>query len=203
MWVKPEEVVSLCKAIVEIFRDYGLRLNRQRARLMWLIDEWGLEKFRNEVEKHWGKTFKTAAPKDEIDWEKRDHIGIYPQKQPGLNYAGLNIPVGRLSADDMFELGRLAEVYGSGEIRFTVEQNAIIPNISDSVLNTFLKEPLLHKFGVNPGLLMRAVVDWWRCDRVVVWLSFLLKSLKLYLPVLFSYQCTGVNFGQMKQKQTH
>jgi ferredoxin-nitrite reductase len=159
VWVKPEEVVSLCKTVVEIFRDYGLRLNRQKARLMWLIDEWGLEKFRNEVEKHWGKTFKTAAPKDEIDWEKRDHIGIYPQKQPGLNYVGLNIPVGRLTADDMFELGRLAEVYGSGEIRFTVEQNAIIPNISDSALNTFLTETLLNKFGVNPGLLMRAVVS--------------------------------------------
>lgn len=159
VWVKPEEVVSLCKAIVEIFRDHGLRLNRQKARLMWLIDEWGLEKFRTEVENHWGQNFKTAAPKDEIDWEKRDHIGIYPQKQPGLNYVGLNIPVGRLNAHDMFELARLAEVYGSGEIRFTVEQNAVIPNIHDSALNTFLAEPLLKKFGVNPGLLMRSVVS--------------------------------------------
>jgi ferredoxin-nitrite reductase len=159
VWVKPKEVVSLCKTIVEIFRDYGLRANRQKARLMWLIDEWGLEKFRNEVEKHWGKTFVTAAPKDEIEWEKRDHIGIYPQKQPGLNYVGLNIPVGRLYADDMFELARLAEVYGSGEIRLTVEQNAIIPNISDSALNKFLTEPLLERFGVNPGLLMRSLVS--------------------------------------------
>jgi ferredoxin-nitrite reductase len=126
---------------------------------MWLIDEWGLEKFRTEVENRWGKTFVTAAAKDEIEWEKRDHIGIYTQKKPGLNYVGLNIPVGRLSADDMFELARLGEVYGSGEIRFTVEQNAIIPNIPDSALNTFLTEPLLKKFGVNPGLLMRSLVS--------------------------------------------
>jgi ferredoxin-nitrite reductase len=159
VWVKPEEVVRLCKAIVEIFRDHGLRANRQKARLMWLIDEWGVEKFRTEVEKHWGKTFVTAAPKDEIEWEKRDHIGIFPQKQPGLNYVGLNIPVGRLYAEDMSELARLAEVYGSGEIRFTVEQNAIIPNIPDSTLTTFLTEPLLNKFGVNPGLLMRSLVS--------------------------------------------
>lgn len=159
VWVKPEEVVSLSKAIVEIFRDHGLRLNRQKARLMWLIDEWGLEKFRDEVEKQWGKSLQTAAPKDEIDWEKRDHIGVYPQKQLGLNYVGLNIPVGRLSADDMFELARLAEVYGSGEIRFTVEQNAIIPNIHDSALNTLLTEPILKKFSVSPGLLMRSVIS--------------------------------------------
>jgi ferredoxin-nitrite reductase len=102
---------------------------------------------------------QTAAPKDEIDWEKRDHIGVYPQKQPGLNYVGLNIPVGRLTADDMFELARLAELYGSGEIRFTVEQNAIIPNIDDSALNTLLTEPILKKFSVSPGLLMRSVVS--------------------------------------------
>jgi ferredoxin-nitrite reductase len=159
VWVKPEEVVSLSKAIVEIFRDHGLRLNRQKARLMWLIDEWGLEKFRDEVEKQWGKSLQIAAPKDEIDWEKRDHIGVYPQKQPGLNYVGLNIPVGRLTADDMFELARLAELYGSGEIRFTVEQNAIIPNIDDSALNTLLTEPILKKFSVSPGLLMRSVVS--------------------------------------------
>lgn len=67
------------------------------------------------------------AAKDEIDWEKRDHIGIYKQKQLGLNYVGLHIPVRRLYAEDMFEIARLAEVYGSGEIRFTVEQNIIIP----------------------------------------------------------------------------
>ncbi|HEY9298432.1 MAG TPA: ferredoxin--nitrite reductase, partial [Phormidium sp.] len=87
-WVTPEEVVSLCRAILEVFRDNGLRANRQKARLMWLIDEWGINKFRSEVEKQLGKTLKEAAAKDEIIWEKRDHIGVYPQKQPGLNYVG-------------------------------------------------------------------------------------------------------------------
>ena len=88
---------------------------------MWLIDEWGLEKFRTEVEKQWGKTLVSAAEKDAIDWEKRDHIGVYSQKQPGLNYVGLHIPVGRLFAQDMFDLARLGEVYGNSEIRFSVE----------------------------------------------------------------------------------
>ncbi|MGM3305634.1 ferredoxin--nitrite reductase [Anabaena sp. WFMT] len=159
VWVSPAEVVSLCKVIVEIFRNHGLRANRQKARLMWLLDEWGIEKFRAEVEKRFCKSLLPAAAKDEIDWEKRDHVGIYQQKQPGFNYAGLNIPVGRLYADDMFEIARLAEVYGSGEIRFTVEQNIIIPNIPDSGLTTFFTEPILERFAVNPGLLMRSLVS--------------------------------------------
>jgi ferredoxin-nitrite reductase len=126
---------------------------------MWLIDEWGVEKFRAEVEKQLGRELATAAPKDEIDWEKRDHIGIYRQKQPGLNYAGLHIPTGRLYAQDMFDLARMADVYGSGEIRLTVEQNVILPNIPESRLAPFKKEPLLQRFSINPGPLTRALVS--------------------------------------------
>jgi ferredoxin-nitrite reductase len=126
---------------------------------MWLIDEWGLEKFRSAVEKQLGKPLPTAAEKDEIDWEKRDHIGVYRQKQPGLNYVGLHVPIGRLYAQDMFELARLAEVYGIGEIRLTVEQNVIIPHIPDSRLEAFLAEPLLQRFSINPDPLTRALVS--------------------------------------------
>jgi ferredoxin-nitrite reductase len=158
-WVAPADVVAVCRAVLEIFRDYGLRANRQKSRLMWLIDEWGLEKFRLEIEQRLGKPFLPAAPKDEIDWEKRDHIGVYKQKQPELNYVGLHIPVGRLSADDMFEIARLADVYGSSEIRLTVEQNVIVPNIPDSRLVLFLAEPLLEKFSIDPKPLTRSLVS--------------------------------------------
>ena len=158
-WVAPADVVAVCRAVLEVYRDHGLRANRQKSRLMWLIDEWGLDRFRNEVEKQLGKTLVNAAEKDAIDWDKRDHIGIYNQKQPGLNYAGLHIPVGRLDARDMFELARLGEVYGSSEIRFSVEQNAIVTNIPDSRLDAFLKEPLLTRFSVKPELLARGLVS--------------------------------------------
>ncbi|MHC5936293.1 ferredoxin--nitrite reductase [Nostoc sp.] len=158
-WVAPEDVVTVCRAVLEVYRDRGPRANRQKSRLMWLIDEWGLEKFRAEVENRLGKSLLSAAAKDEIDWEKRDHIGLYKQKQPGLNYVGLHIPVGRLDAEDMFEIARMAEVYGSGEIRFTVEQNIVIPNIADSRLAAFLSEPLLERFSIDPGLLMRSLVS--------------------------------------------
>jgi ferredoxin-nitrite reductase len=158
-WIPPEDVVAVCRAILEVYRDNGLRANRQKARLMWLIDEWGVDKLRQEVEQRLGKSLQVAAEHDEIDWDKRDHIGVYKQKQAGLNYAGLHIPVGRLNAEDMFEIARLAEVYGSSEIRLTVEQNIIIPNISESVLASFYTENILKQFTINPNPLTRSLVS--------------------------------------------
>jgi len=159
-WVPPhDDVVDLCKAILMVYRDRGLRANRQKARLMWLIDEIGIDEFRSLVEQQFGRPLATAAEKDAIDWEKRDHIGVYKQKQPGLNYVGLHVPIGRLYAQDMFDLSRMAEVYGSSEIRLTVEQNVIIPNIPDENLEAFLAEPLLQKFTLDPKPLERKLVS--------------------------------------------
>jgi ferredoxin-nitrite reductase len=159
VWVAPEETIEFSLAILRLFRDNGLRANRMKSRLMFLIDEWGIERFRSEAEAVYGKTLATAAAKDEIEWEKRDHIGVYPQQQAGLNFVGLHIPVGHLKATDLFELARLAEVYGTGELRFTVEQNVIIPHVADAKLETLLGEPTLQKFSIAPGNLTRAVVS--------------------------------------------
>ena len=159
VWASPSDVVDLCKAILIVYRDRGPRANRQKSRLMWLIDELGIEQFRAEVEKEVGRTLPVASPKDEIIWDKRDHIGVYAQKQSGLNYVGLHVPVGRLQASDLFDLARIAEVYGSGELRLTVEENVIVPNVPDSRLESLLKEPLLQRFSIDPAPLMRALVS--------------------------------------------
>ncbi|NEQ98352.1 MAG: ferredoxin--nitrite reductase [Cyanothece sp. SIO2G6] len=159
-WVQPnQQVVSLCRAILEVFRDNGSRANRQRSRLMWLIDEWGLDKFRAEVAAKLDYPLLEAAPEDEVDWDKRDHIGVHPQKQLGYKYVGMNIPVGRLMAQDMFDLARMAEVYGAGELRLTVEQNVIIPHVPEANVNALLQEPLLTKFSIDPAPLTRSLVS--------------------------------------------
>lgn len=158
-WVTPNEVVDLCRAILEVYRDHGLRSNRQKSRLMWLIDEWGVDRFRAEVEQQLGRSLRSAAATDELRWDKRDHIGVYAQKQVGLNYVGLHVPVGRLYANDMFELARLATVYGSGEIRLTLEQNIILTNVPDHCLSSLLEEPLLQRFSPTPKSLERSLVS--------------------------------------------
>jgi ferredoxin-nitrite reductase len=159
-WVPPDQaVVELCRAILEVYRDHGLRANRQQARLMWLIDEWGLDRFRTAVETAYGQPLLRAADRDEVDWDKRDHIGIYPQKQPGLHFVGLHVPVGRLTAAAMLDLARLADVYGESELRLTVEQNVIIPHVPSSRLGALLQEPLLQTFTLDPNPLVRSLVS--------------------------------------------
>ena len=161
VWVPPkqEDVVELCRAILTVYRDNGSRGNRQKTRLMWLIDEWGMDTFRTAVEESVGKPLSTAAPEDALDSNKRDHVGVFQQKQAGLNYIGLHIPVGRLEADHMFDLARVAEVYGSSELRLTVEQNVIISNVPDSRLAVFLAEPIVQTFPIQPSSLVRSLVS--------------------------------------------
>ncbi|WP_019505972.1 ferredoxin--nitrite reductase [Pleurocapsa sp. PCC 7319] len=165
VWIpaNDEDVVELSRAVLTVYTvnggKEGLRASRPKARMMWLIETWGLEKFRAEVEQEFGKTLASAAPKDEITQDKKDHLGIHPQKQAGYSYVGLHVPMGRLTADSMFDLARLAEVYGNGEIRLTVEQNAIIPHIANENIDTFLSEPLLEKFTINPSTLSRSVIS--------------------------------------------
>jgi ferredoxin-nitrite reductase len=159
VWVPPSDVVALCEAILILFRDHGPRANRQKTRLMWLIDQWGLPKFRSEVAQLMDKTLSPAMAKDAVNWAKRDHLGVHAQKQAGLNYVGLHIPAGRMFANDFFELARLAEVYGSGELRLTVEQNVIIVNVPDDRVDLLKQEALLERFQLEPGSVMRGMVS--------------------------------------------
>nr|P38500.1 RecName: Full=Ferredoxin--nitrite reductase, chloroplastic; Flags: Precursor [Betula pendula]CAA42690.1 ferredoxin--nitrite reductase [Betula pendula] len=161
-WVSADDIILVCKAILEAYRDLGTRGNRQKTRMMWLIDELGIEGFRSEVVKRMpNQELERAAPEDLIEkqWERRELIGVHPQKQEGLSYVGLHIPVGRVQADDMDELARLADTYGCGELRLTVEQNIIIPNIENSKLEALLGEPLLKdRFSPEPPILMKGLV---------------------------------------------
>lgn len=161
-WVSADDVLPACKAVLEAYRDLGTRGNRQKTRMMWLIDELGIEGFRSEVVKRVPRQELERESSEDLvqkQWERRDYFGVHPQKQEGLSYVGLHIPVGRVQADDMDELARLADIYGTGELRLTVEQNIIIPNIEDSKIEALLKEPLLKdRFSPEPPLLMQGLV---------------------------------------------
>ncbi len=158
-WVRPQDVVPLCRSVLTLYRDHGLRANRQKSRLMWLIDDWGLDQFRTEVEKDLAQTLLPAVLTTEVDQPKRDLVGIYPQKQDGLRCVGLHVPVGRLQTRDMLELARLADEYGSGDVRLTVEQNVIITDVPEAKLEALLAESLLQRFSPDPGALMRSLVS--------------------------------------------
>lgn len=164
VWVKPnDEVIDLSTAILSVYSEHGLeeglRENRGKARLMWLVDKWGMNRFRLEIEKKLGKSLEFAAPKDEITQDKKDHLGVYPQKQEGYSYIGIHVPVGHLDAQGMYEIARLADIYGNGEIRATVEQNFIIPFVPNDKVEAFLAEPILQTYSINPSTLTRSLIS--------------------------------------------
>lgn len=122
----------------------------------------GIEGFRSEVARRMPAGELERAAAEELvkkDWERRDYFGVHPQKQPGLNFVGVHVPVGRLQAHEMADLARLAYDYGTGELRLTVEQNVIIPDIPDAKIESLLSEPLLkERFSPEPPILMKGLV---------------------------------------------
>jgi ferredoxin-nitrite reductase len=158
VFVKPEEAAEICSAITLIFRDHGSREARNKVRLAFLVDAWGEARFREMVEERVGRRLEKAGADQRLA-ESTDHVGVFRQKQPGLNYVGLLVPVGRVTGDQLLELARLAGSYGSGEIRFTVDQNVIIPHVPDAKVGNLTVEPLLKTLRYDPSGIMRGLVS--------------------------------------------
>jgi ferredoxin-nitrite reductase len=130
--LRPDQTVAVAAAMIRVFTQNGDRTDRRKARLKYLVDSWGVEKFLSETEKLLAFPLIRIAvsecePRGPID--RSGHIGIHPQSQAGLHYLGLSIPVGRLPVAQMRAIADIADRFGSGEVRLTVWQNLLIPNI--------------------------------------------------------------------------
>ena len=136
--LSPHEIVPAAAAIVRLFIDHGDRTDRKRARFLYLIERWGIERCLAEAAAHLPFAWRFAPleicePRGPID--KHGHIGIHPQAQPGLHYIGVVLPVGRLEASQLHGLADIAERYGSGTLRLTVWQNLLISDIPEPRLS--------------------------------------------------------------------
>jgi NAD(P)H-nitrite reductase large subunit len=165
IFVRPEEAARLCAAITLLFRDHGGRESRTRSRLAFLVQDRGVAWLRSELERRWGRPLLKAG----TDMRKKhhaDHLGIHPQKKPGphyegpaLHYVGLLVPVGRLTTAHMRGVAEIAERYGNGDIRVTVGQNLVIPNIPENRLGALTDEPLFQELPYDPSPIMRGLVS--------------------------------------------
>ena len=158
VFVRPEEAAEICSAIALVFRDHGSRDARNKIRLAFLLDEWGEARFREAVEARVGRRLEKAGADQRLA-QSTDHVGVFRQKQPGLNYVGLLVPVGRVTGDQLLELARLSEQYGTGESRLTVDQNVIVPNVPDARLGQMTAEPLLKALRYDPPGVLRGLVS--------------------------------------------
>ncbi len=138
-----EECVEVAGAIVRVFVKNGDRTDRKKARLKYVLDDWGFDRFIAEVEKELGRGLRRVDPNRVSEPAAEDrfaHVGIHPQKQSGRHYVGLVLPVGRIHSEQARELARIAETYGNGELRCTVWQNIVIPFIRDEDIETVKRE---------------------------------------------------------------
>ena len=132
---RPEECCEVAAAIVRVFIDSGDRTDRKQARMKYVLDEWGFEKYLTAVE---GKLGHGLTRFDLSQCEQRQppvrdaHLGFHPQTDDGLAYCGLVLPVGKMTSDQMRGVAAIASRYGSGELRLTVWQNLLIPDIQEA-----------------------------------------------------------------------
>jgi ferredoxin-nitrite reductase len=159
--IRPEEAVAVAAAMIRVYVEYGDRTNRKKARLKYLVDRWGVEKFVAETEK------QLAFPLLRLDARECEarapinrtgHIGVHPQRQPDLNYIGVSVPVGHMPAEQMRAAARIAEEFGSGELRLTVWQNLLIPNVHSNRVPEAIE--MLRNAGLDceAGAVMRGTV---------------------------------------------
>ncbi len=130
--LRPDQAIAVAAAMIRVFIDHGDRTDRKKARLKYLIDRWGIPKFLEETEKRLAFPLirvpaADCEPRKPI--QRAEHIGVHPQSQPDLYYMGVSVPVGRLPVAQMRAVADIADAFGTGEIRLTVWQNLLIPNI--------------------------------------------------------------------------
>src|SRR5262245_27940206 len=125
------EVIEVVTRIVEIFRDHGFRDDRRKARMKFLVADWGAARFRAELEARLERKLDDNTTSEYADSQVRDHVGIGLQRHPGLNYIGVAVLRGRISGEQMTRVAGLARRFANGRIRLTNSQNLIILDVPD------------------------------------------------------------------------
>ncbi|MEW2636304.1 nitrite/sulfite reductase [Streptomyces sp. NPDC048389] len=137
-WVPVDEVPDAWEGVVSIFRDYGYRRLRNRARLKFLVADWGPEKFRQVLEDEYLKRRLLDGPAPEQPAQQwRDHIGVHRQ-QDGRFYVGFAPRVGRVDGATLTKIAELAEGHGSGRVRTTVEQKMLVLDVTEDRVDSLV-----------------------------------------------------------------
>ena len=130
----PRDATKVADAIVRVLVDTGDRTDRNKARMKYVLDDWGFDKYIEAVELKLG----TKLLRVEDTWmlprpvqDRHAHVGVHKQKQPGLNYVGVVLPVGKMLTEQMYAIADIARDLGDGDIRLTVWQNLLISGIPD------------------------------------------------------------------------
>jgi sulfite reductase (ferredoxin) len=158
VFVRPDQVPAVWAGVTGLFRDYGYRRLRARARLKFLVSDWGVEKFREVLEKEYlGETLPDGPAPAPPPPGGRDHVGVHRQ-QDGNYYVGVAPHVGRTSGTQLWQVADLAETYGSGTIRTTTEQKLLILDIPERSLPGLLADLEAADLQARPDVFRRGTM---------------------------------------------
>jgi len=157
-FVRPEQVPDVWAGVTGIFRDYGYRRLRSRARLKFLVADWGAERFREVLEReylHAALTDGPAPPPPPAG--SRDHVGVHRQRD-GLFYLGVAPHTGRTSGTQLWQVADLAESFGSGRIRTTIEQKLLITDVPERNVPELVSELECLDLPARPSAFRRSTM---------------------------------------------
>ncbi len=130
-WVPRDEVPDVWAGVISVFRDYGYRRLRHRARIKFLVADWGVEKFREVLETEYLERTLVDGPAPEVPDQPRDHIGVHEQKD-GLFYVGAAPIAGRVSGSTLVQVAKAVERAGSGRVRLTPQQKLVVLDVPEA-----------------------------------------------------------------------
>jgi sulfite reductase (ferredoxin) len=139
VWVPLDEVPEVWAGVVSIFRDYGYRRLRHRARLKFLVADWGAAEFRRVLEEEYLHRGLVDGPAPAIPAHPVDHVGVHRQRD-GRNYVGVAPASGRVSGTTLVSLADAAERAGSGRVRLTPQQKVVVLDVPDDAVDTLKAE---------------------------------------------------------------
>jgi len=158
VFVRPDQVPAVWAGVAGLFRDYGYRRLRSRARLKFLVADWGTERFREVLEKEYLGGALPDGPGPVIPPAgDRDHIGVHRQRD-GRYYLGVAPSVGRTSGTLLWQVADLAEAYGSGRVRTTAQQKLLILDVPEDRVTELADELAVRDLLVAPSAFRRGTM---------------------------------------------
>jgi len=158
VFVRPDQVPTVWSGVTSIFRDYGYRRLRSRARLRFLVADWGTERFREVLEKEYlGAALPDGPAPAPPAPGSRDHVGVHRQRD-GRYYVGVAPHVGRTSGNQLWQVADLAQTFGSGRVRTTIEQKLLIIDVPERNLPELVAELDAIDLPARPSMFRRSTM---------------------------------------------